>query len=419
MHLCLFEDDQVAHLQPLTLTRGVYDLRLGMRTLLETLRNAFGDPPTVLHARKAIAAVVAQENGLPVNVLPAHHNGVLFVNGRWVPKTDTLVARLRQVVGTHEKAQCFMQDDTVIAAWLPNPLPDIFSHDALKPEHFGSISREAVGDVPMVGRLWHLLDDLRPALERDWTYHAATESLGLSPDARIASTALLINAERIHIAAGATVRHGAILNAERGPIYIDTNATIMEGAVLRGPLFIGLHAQVKVMGNIEGSVIGPWAKVAGEVHSSVIHSYSNKGHPGFLGHAYIGRWCNLGADTNNSNLKNDYGIVSLYNEVLGTYEKSGRQFLGLMMGDHSKCGINTMFNTGTMIGVNCNLYGAGLHDRYVPSFSWGSADTGYQPYRLEKALRVAEAVMARRKILLTKADREMLTAIASTRGRQS
>lgn len=418
MHLCLFEDDHVAHLQPLTLTRGVYDLRLGMRTLLETLRNAFGNPPTLLHARTAVAAVVAQENGLPVNTLPADHSGVLFVNGRWVPKTDTLVSRLKHVT-SQEKAHCFVQGDTVIAAWLPNPPADLFSPDALTTEHFGSIGREEVEEVPMVGRLWHLLDDLRPALERDWAYRTATEPPRRSPGASIASTALLVKPDQIHIAAGVAIRHGVILNAEQGTIYIDANATVMEGAILRGPLYIGPHAQVKIMGNIEGSAIGPWAKVAGEVHSSVIHSYSNKGHPGFLGHAYIGRWCNLGADTNNSNLKNDYGIVSLYNETLGTYEKSGRQFLGLIMGDHSKCGINTMFNTGTMIGVNCNLYGAGLHSRYVPSFSWGSAETGYQPYRLEKALRVAESVMARRQTRLTEADRQMLTAIATAHGAQS
>jgi len=415
MHLCLFEDDQVGHLQPLTLTRGVYDLRLGMRTLLQTTRDAFGHPPTILHARPQVADVVAQENRLPVNTIPADHNGILFVNGRWVPESGKLLERLQEAAHANEPARLFMQGNTVVAAWAPTPAPDMLQHGALLRDHFSNAATETVEYAPMVGRLWHFLDALRPALIADWEYYAETTTLGISTDASVHPSALLINSEQIHIAADATIRPGAILNAEAGPIYIDSNATIMESVVLRGPLYIGPHAQVKIMGNIEGSAIGPWCKVAGEVHSSIMHSFSNKGHPGFLGHAYIGRWCNIGADTNNSNLKNDYGLVSLYNEMLGTYEKSNRQFLGLIMADHAKCGINTMFNTGTVIGVNCNLYGAGLHDRYVPSFSWGSVETRYQPYRIDKALRVAEAVMARRNTLLTDADQRLLTAIAEKR----
>lgn len=415
MHLCLFEDDQVGHLQPLTLTRGAYDLRLGMRTLLETIRDAFDNPPTILHARPLVAEVVAQENGLPVNTLPTDHQGILFVNGRWAPEPGPLLERLQRAAQSQEPACIFVQGNILVAAWVPEPDSELLQHAALHRDHFGKTRTETVEYAPMVGRLWHFLDALRPALVADWEYYTQTRTLGISPEASVHPSALLVNPDQIHIAEQATVRPGAILNADAGPIYIGSHATVMEGAVLRGPLYIGAHAQVKIMGNIEGCAIGPWCKVGGEVHSSIMHSFSNKGHAGFLGHAYIGRWCNLGADTNNSNLKNDYGLVSLYNEVVDSYEKSNRQFLGLIMADHAKCGINSMFNTGTVIGVNCNLYGAGLHDRYVPSFSWGSAEARYQPYRIDKALQVAEAVMARRNMPLTDADRRMLTAIAAKR----
>jgi UDP-N-acetylglucosamine diphosphorylase/glucosamine-1-phosphate N-acetyltransferase len=201
-----------------------------------------------------------------------------------------------------------------------------------------------------------------------------------------------------------------MLNAEDGPVYIDRDAIVMENAVVRGPAYIGPHAQVKMGGTLEAAAIGPWCKVGGEVHHAILHSYSAKAHAGFLGHSYLGRWCNIGADTNNSNLKNDYGSVSLYDPVTRDFEDTGLQFLGLVMGDHSKCGINSMFNTGTVVGVFCNVYGSGFPPRYIPSFAWGSPE-GFVEYRLEKALRVAEAVMARRDVALTDADRELLTYV--------
>jgi UDP-N-acetylglucosamine diphosphorylase/glucosamine-1-phosphate N-acetyltransferase len=172
---------------------------------------------------------------------------------------------------------------------------------------------------------------------------------------------------------------------------------------------------VKAAGRVEASAVGTWSKVGGEVHESVVHSFSNKAHDGYLGNSYLGRWCNLGADTNTSNLKNDYGEVTVYDAVVGDFVPTGRQFVGLFMGDHAKCSINTMFNTGTVVGVFCNLFGSGFPPRHVPSFSWGGAE-GLVPYRIEKALRVAEAVMARRGVPLTEADRALLAAIAEDAG---
>ncbi|MEM6289545.1 MAG: hypothetical protein AAF845_20565, partial [Bacteroidota bacterium] len=204
-------------------------------------------------------------------------------------------------------------------------------------------------------------------------------------------------------------------SAASGPVWIGADAEVGENAVVRGPVFLGPKAVVKPAARVDTSAIGYRSKVGGEVHGSVLHSLSSKGHDGYLGDSYLGRWCNLGADTNTSNLKNDYGEVTLYDAVAGDFLPSGRQFAGLFMGDHSKCSINAMFNTGTVVGVFCNLFGAGFPPRHVPSFAWGGAD-GLVPYRSDKAFRVAEAVMARRDRTLTEAERTLLAAIAEEEG---
>jgi UDP-N-acetylglucosamine diphosphorylase/glucosamine-1-phosphate N-acetyltransferase len=252
---------------------------------------------------------------------------------------------------------------------------------------------------------------LEASIERD--FHTRTKGYQIyeRPGAVVKEGALLAGGERIYLGPGACIQPGAVLNAEDGPIYIDDNATVFENAIVRGPAFIGACSQVKPGADIEACAIGPHAKVGGEVLHTVFHSYANKAHDGHLGHAYIGRWCNLGADTNNSNLKNDYSVVTLFDAVAGAFEPTGRQFMGLVMADHAKCGIDTMFNTGTVVGVFCNIYGSGFQPRHLPSFSWGGADTGFTEYRLDKALRVAEAVMARRQIAFTDADRELLTHV--------
>lgn len=188
----------------------------------------------------------------------------------------------------------------------------------------------------------------------------------------------------------------AYLNTEKGPIYIGRDAEVMEGAKIRGPFALCDHGVLKMDAKIYGATtIGPWSKVGGEVHNSVIFGYSNKGHDGYLGNAVIGEWCNLGADTNNSNLKNTYDMVKLWDYAQQGFVDTGLQFCGLMMGDHSKSGINTMFNTGTVVGVSCNLFGAGFQRNYIPSFSWGGPQ-GYKAFNREKAMEVASAMYKRR-----------------------
>ncbi|MEQ8903707.1 GlmU family protein [Ekhidna sp.] len=216
--------------------------------------------------------------------------------------------------------------------------------------------------------------------------------------------------DQIFIEEGAKIR-AAILNAENGPIYIGKDAEIQEGALIRGPFALCDHSTVNMGAKIKGdSTIGPHCKVGGEISNSVIFGYSNKGHEGFLGNSVIGEWCNLGADTNNSNLKNNYANVKMWDFATGRFKDTGLQFCGLIMGDHSKCGINTMFNTGTTIGVSANIFGDGFPRTIIPSFAWGGA-SGFSTYQVKKAFETAELVMVRRNKELTEADKGMLSHI--------
>lgn len=415
MYLCLFEDERIDHLRPLVDTRAVYDLRLGLRTILETTRDAFaaltGGREVLLHTRPVLAAVTAQEHDALVNRIPGDL-GVLFVNGRFVAEDGPLLDRFRAAAGAGEPGRVFVQGDEVVAAWVPAADRVSLTGGALTRATFDGLAEERIEGAQLVGRLWHLIEGLRPALERDFRARTKGREIYERPGALIADGVHIVNGADVFVGAGAVVRPGALLNAEAGPIYIAAEAVVMEGAVIRGPAYVGPKGQVKVQANIEGVALGPWCKVGGEVHDSVLHSLSNKAHVGFLGHAYLGRWCNIGAGTNNSDLKNDYGPVSLYNVALGDFEDSGQQFLGLFMGDHAKCGINMMLNTGTVVGTFCNVYGTGFPPRYLPAFSWGSPADGFTEYRLDKALCVAEAVMARRDASLTDAERALLKAVS-------
>ncbi|MEX2379786.1 MAG: glucose-1-phosphate thymidylyltransferase, partial [Vicingaceae bacterium] len=203
----------------------------------------------------------------------------------------------------------------------------------------------------------------------------------------------------------------AILNSTTASIYVGKNAEIMEGSVVRGGLALCESATLKLSAKIYGATtIGPHSKVGGEVNNSVIFGYSNKGHDGFLGNSVLGEWCNLGADTNVSNLKNNYASIKLWNYEKGGFKDSGRQFCGMMMGDHSKSGINTMFNTATVVGVSANVYGGGFPRFFIPSYAWGGAEK-WMTFRFEKAMEVAEKMMERRNIPLDDADRSILKSV--------
>ncbi|MEM1042840.1 MAG: putative sugar nucleotidyl transferase [Bacteroidota bacterium] len=407
-HLCLFEDATVHHLAPLASTRAAGDLRVGIQTLSERQRRAFPHDGFVLHTRALVAGAAAQDHaGASFNALPNEHRGVLFVNQRWLVQPGDLLERVRAAAAPGEPARVFLQGDTLLAAWHPAPQAGLLGADALGPSHFEGTAEEQVDGATLISRLWHLLDDVRERIADDF---AALDRHGRE-GATVHESAILLEPGNIYLAPGAEVRPGAILNAEGGPIYLDEGAAIGEGAIVFGPLYLGPNASMRAGARVDGVAAGTHAEIGGEVKASIVQSYSNKVHDGYMGNSYIGRWCNLGADTNTSNLKNDYGEVNMWDCVAEAFVGTERGRLGLIMGDHSKCSINTMFNTGTVVGVFCNLFGGGFPPRYIPDFSWGGAD-GFVNYRLEKALRVAEAVTARRGMPLTDTDRTLLTVIA-------
>jgi UDP-N-acetylglucosamine diphosphorylase/glucosamine-1-phosphate N-acetyltransferase len=223
---------------------------------------------------------------------------------------------------------------------------------------------------------------------------------------------IVYNIENIFIEEGAVIK-AAILNAEAGPIYIGRNAIVEERSVIKGPVAIGEGAQIKVGSYIsQGTTIGPYAKVGGEVSNSVIFGYSNKAHDGFLGHSVIGEWCNLGAGTNTSNLRNDYAPVTVWDDTAKNFVNTNLQFCGLFMGDYSKCGIHTMFNTGTVVGISTNLFGTGYFKRFISSFAKGSPIDNLFTYELEKALTNIENTMLRRNKKLTQADKDILIQLS-------
>lgn len=408
MNLCIFEDEKVRHLLPLSATRPVYDLRIGLRTRCGELERDLEADHLFLHSREYLAEWTAREYDALTNRIPSGL-GVLFINGRAIPD-DQQIHKIKSLADATGPTGLFQEDD-LIAAWLPS-LPENFEPgDYIGPHTFGDIESIAISEVRMLDRLWDLIVNLPGHLDSEFQKETKGYNIFERPGVDLSDSANLVNGEQIYIGSGSTIRAGAVINATEGPVYIDEGVTIFENAVVRGPAFIGKDSQVRVGANLKRLSVGPVCKIGGEVHDTVIHSYSSKVHDGFLGHSYIGRWCNLGAGTCNSNLRNDYKSVNLYNVASGEYEDSGLQFLGLFLGDHSKSSIASTFNTGTVAGVSCNLFGSGFHARHIPSFRWGSPPDNYDPYLFDKAKQVARAVMARRGHDFTAVDESVLARV--------
>jgi len=258
--------------------------------------------------------------------------------------------------------------------------------------------------VDSIENIWDIFSDNGREIEADFKLLTQARK-----SQKISDTNTVIG-KHIFIEKGAKISC-SILNAENGPIYIGKNTQIMEGAIIRGPFAMCENAVLKMGAKIYGpTTLGPHCKVGGEVNNSVFFGYSSKAHDGFLGNSVIGEWCNLGADTNNSNLKNNYAEVKLWNYEMERFKKTGLQFCGLIMGDHSKCGINTMFNTGTVIGVSANIFGSGFPRNFVPSFSWGGV-SGFQVYKLPKVFEVASKVFERRKLDFDENEQNILSEV--------
>lgn len=374
MNYILFDGADREALLPFTFTRPVADLRIGILTIREKWERFLGYTTSTIteeYLATKYPMVEMEEN--------------VMINASFLPNQDIV----DKIKGLKEN-QLVLFEEEVVAFYIVGGQEEV---------DFDTFEWIELEEEPIqIKHKWDLFQKNDAALRAD--FQLLTEDVISEP---IPASVRVISPENIFIEEGAKLEF-VTLNASTGPIYIGKNAEIMEGSVIRGPFSLGEEAQVKMGTKIYGATtIGPHCRAGGEINNAVMFGYSNKGHDGFLGNAVIGEWCNLGADTNNSNLKNNYGNVKLWNYELEDYEDTGLQFCGLMMGDHSKCGINTMFNTGTVVGVGCSIFGGGFPKTFLSSFTWGGVeeDTVYQ---LNKALETMKVVMSRRHIELTEED---------------
>ena len=414
MQICIFEDINYANFEPLMFSRPVYDLVCGMTSLKEKILRSYGKVKYSLHCRPYLDAIVKKENPrIPVNKID--DDQCLFINGRLLA-SDDLIEKLPL---SSVEDRVFVNGETVIAAYLSgknleykkNHLNDLFSVN-----DFNGLPVKIL-NLQCANYLWVLINLNGQQITSDFDYFV-NKLKRLNKINQLEPSVNLINKENIFIGNNVVVKPGVVLDASGGPIYIDDDAVIYPNAVLEGPLYVGESSKIKSGATIyENVTISKVCKVGGEVEQSVFMPYSNKQHSGFIGHAYIGSWVNIGADTNCSDLKNNYSKVRI--KLRDREVDSGSQFLGLMIGDHSKSAINTMFNTGSVIGYSCNIFGSGFPEKYVPSFTWGGTENSIT-YELPKAVETAKVVLSRRKINfeseeqnlfekifeLTKSDRE-------------
>ena len=354
MNYILSDGNHREDLFPFTFTRPVAEIRVGILTISEKWEKWLNAP--VSHQTEAYLS-----EKFPLTV--AAENTV--INGSYLPN-ESLV----EAINGLKMGEALIGDDSYIA-YVTEDLETGF-------EESGYTAVPFDGEVLTVKHTWDIFSNNAAALQAD--FDVITKGRTSQP---ISDTNQVKNPENIFIEEGASVEF-CILNASTGPIYIGKNALMMEGCMVRGGLALCESAILKMGAKIYGAVTaGPGCKLGGEVNNAVLFANSNKGHDGFLGNSVLGEWCNIGADTNTSNLKNNYAEVRLWNYKTEGFAKTGLQFCGLMMGDHSKCGINVMFNTGTVVGVSANIFGSGFPRNFIPSFSWGGATAGYTTFRME------------------------------------
>lgn len=378
MNYILFDGTVRNALLPFTFTRPVADIRVGILTIREKWEKYLGYTTTTLteeYLSEKFPMVEMEDN--------------VMINASFLPN-EVLV----ELVKSLEKNQAIFQGDEVVA---------FYTNDTQEEVDFDTYDIiDYTEEGLKIAHTWDIFAKNDAALRED--FELITEGRHSQP---IPKSVNVIAPENIFIEEGANLEF-VTLNASTGPIYIGKNAEIMEGSVIRGPFALCESGRVKLATKVYGATtVGPYSVIGGEVSNSVLMGYSNKGHDGFLGNAVLGEWCNIGADSNNSNLKNNYEEVRLWSYETEGFAKTGLQFCGLMMGDHSKCGINTMFNTGTVVGVFANIFGAGFPRNFVPSFSWGGA-SGFTTYMTNKAFQTAKIVMARRNVEFTEQDAKIL-----------
>ncbi len=382
MQIVLFDTDRWDELLPLTFTRPVAKIRIGILTLSEKWEK-YTSGAVSFYTRKHLQ-----------KIYPLHlSEDNLVVNSALVPDKNTVSQLL-----TLETGEAYFYQNIFLAGRFTDQQFNLFIQKKWNP-----VEKEYALEPFWITHFCDIFSYNDKAIRQDFELLTmGRKSEPLSPSNRIVGDPKLVFIEKDAYA------ECCVFNTTNGPIYIGEQSEVMEGSVIRGPFALCKHSTVKMSAKIYGATtIGPYSKVGGEINNSVVFGYSNKAHDGFLGNSIIGEWCNLGADTNNSNLKNNYAEVKMWNYPKQRFVSTGLQFAGLVMGDHSKCGINTMFNTGTVIGVSCNLFGDGFHRNFVPSFSWGGAQ-GYTRYQFEKAIETAQRVMQRRNMELSKDERDVL-----------
>jgi len=381
MNYILFDGTVRNALLPFTYTKPVADLRVGILTIREKWEKYLGNTTTTLTEEYL-------EEKYPMVEL---ENNVM-INASFLPTK----ALLKEVKSLKEN-QAIFQNEEVIAFHTND------SQEEVNFENYEQI--EFSFDLLQIKNTWDIFSLNDQAISDD--FELITEGRKSQP---IPEGVQCLNEKNIFIEEGATILF-SILNANEGPIYIGKDALIMEGSLIRGPFTLGERSVIKMGAKIYGATtVGPYCTVGGEVNNSVLMSYSNKGHEGYLGNSVLGEWCNLGADTNNSNLKNNYAQVRLWNYETEGFAKTGLQFCGLIMGDHSKCAINTMFNTGTVVGVSANIYGSNFPRNFIPSFSWGGA-AGFSTYQINKAKDTASLVLKRKSLDFNEVEQRILEHI--------
>ena len=381
MNYILFDGSARNQLLPFTYTRPVADIRVGILTIREKWEKMLGFTTSTVTEDYLI-------DKFPMIEMEQN----IFINASVLP-TKHLVSLIQNL---SENKALFIDDEPLAFFAKEDQEIDFETFDVLQYTN---------DDILRIENTWNIFKLNGEAIKRDFKLLTTDRESQLIPEMTLA-----FNKDQIFIEEGAVLPLCS-LNANDGPIYIGKDSEIMEGSMIRGPFALCENATIKMGAKIYGATtIGPHSKIGGEVNNCVIFGYSNKGHDGFLGNSVLGEWCNIGADTNNSNLKNNYAEVRLWDYETEGFAKTGLQFCGLMMGDHSKCGINTMFNTGTVVGVSANIFGSGFPRNFIPSFSWGGS-AGMITYKTDKAFEVAKVVMSRRDIAFTEVDVQILEHI--------
>ena len=394
MQICFFEDKLLTNFHPLTLTRPVDDLRVGILTIAAKWEKALQAVNTTRLVRNEIKGVF---EGGEID----EGQSCLWINARYLP-SHSLITRVKDLA----LGNCLQMDDTVIAAHVDGSDSKNW-HEKGKP-NFHSLFVLEAGTFTSIRHLWDLFAFNSNEIQND---------IGLldpdrSENSDIANLSVFENKSEIFIEDSATIEAGCILDARKGPIFIGKGATIMAGSIIYGPAAICEKATIKAGAKIyEGSTIGPVCKVGGEVNNTIFHSYSNKAHDGFVGNSIFGQWCNLGADSNTSNLKNNYSTIRIVDWETEEELETDQQFFGTIMGDHSKTAINTQLNTGTICGVSSNIFSSDFPPKFIPSFSWVGSNV-IQTYKTEKALETMEAMMARRDVSMSEAYKTMMRHIS-------